>query len=163
MVYAAPPLPRALVVGVRSSSLARLASAARGGLEAGEGFPERTSGIPLCPCCFLVLALRWFVCAYFFLGYGFGGVWGRGMDGVREVVWNGMAARSRNGERTAGARSGVVEPLETRGACVYHVAACEDGGTAGGAGGGVVGFETGITGFSGIVGFRHCGWLPLLR
>ena len=71
-----------------------------------------------------------------------------------------MGWRSRDGERTAGAGSGVVEPVEARGAGVYHVAACEDGGTAGGGG---VGIETGITGFSGIVGFRHCERLPLLR
>jgi len=58
MVYAAPSLRLflmpslsrflELVWGVSASSLAEV-RAARGGLDGGEGIPEATSGIPLCP------------------------------------------------------------------------------------------------------------------
>lgn len=71
--------------------------AARGGLRGGEGIPELTSGIPLCPYCIVSIS------------------------SAAPQLWQG-----REGH-TAGAGRGVVETLQKRRARIDSVAAGQDG------------------------------------
>lgn len=48
-LFLMPSLSRFLVGFLMSASSLAEVSAARGGLDGGEGIPEATSGIPLCP------------------------------------------------------------------------------------------------------------------
>ena len=88
-----------------ASSLAEV-RAARGGLDGGEGIPERTSGIPLCPWRKIDVSMDYLISGSL-------------------LQWKRGQRRTGPGKHTAGAGSGVMEASEA-GRHIYDVGTGED-------------------------------------